>query len=380
MIQTQLGFYSPAAPADEDAQFLTQQLITYLGNKRALLPFIGQGLEQIRAKLQHQQLRVFDVFSGSGIVARYLKQYARTLVVNDVENYATVINRCYLTNATEVDWPALEDWYRYLKAHLTEAHLHSGFITELYAPHDADHIGIGERCFYTPRNARYLDTARQLIDEIPPPIQHFFLAPLLAEASVHANTSGIFKGFYKNSATGKGQFGGNKQDALPRILGPITIKKPLFSRFTSEVVIHQGDANHIAALVDEVDVAYLDPPYNQHPYGSNYFMLNLLVNYTRPTAISNVSGIPDNWYRSAYNQKQYADTAMRDLVDKIKAKYLLISFNSEGFITLENMLKLLADVGKTTVLTTRYNTFKGSRNLNHRDQHVKEYLYLVEKQ
>ena len=32
----------------------------------------------------------------------------------------------------------------------------------------------------------------------------------------------------------------------------------------------------------DLDLAYFDPPYNQHPYGSNYFMLNLLVHYRRP--------------------------------------------------------------------------------------------------
>jgi adenine-specific DNA-methyltransferase len=58
------------------------------------------------------------------------------------------------------------------------------------------------------------------------------------------------------------------------------------------------DANLLVSEVGGFDVAYFDPPYNQHPYGSNYFMLNLLVNYEKPGEISRVSGIPTSWTRA----------------------------------------------------------------------------------
>ena len=56
------------------------------------------------------------------------------------------------------------------------------------------------------------------------------------------------------------------------------------------------------------DLAYFDPPYNQHPYGSNYFMLNLVSSYERPNVekISRVSGIPKDWNRSVFNKKRFA--------------------------------------------------------------------------
>jgi adenine-specific DNA-methyltransferase len=145
------------------------------------------------------------------------------------------------------------------------------------------------------------------------------------------------------------------------------------------VEIHRGDSNIIAGCVDEADIAYLDPPYNQHPYGSNYFMLNLILDYRKPGQVSDVSGIPSDWNRSLYNKRNQALQAFKDLVEKIKAKYLLISFNSEGFILLDEMLAILTKSGKVDVLETKYNTFRGSRNLRNRDIHVKEYLYLVEK-
>jgi adenine-specific DNA-methyltransferase len=128
-----------------------------------------------------------------------------------------------------------------------------------------------------------------------------------------------------------------------------------------------------------MDLAYIDPPYNQHPYGSNYFMLNLIVDYIEPQNVSRISGIPDNWNRSFYNKKAYAYNTFKELIERIKAKFLLISFNSEGFITHNEMINLLKRIGKLEILETKYNVFRGSRNLKNREIHIKEYLYLVEK-
>ena len=50
----------------ENEDFLTKQLITYIGNKRALLGFIGKGIKIVGDKLSKKKLMVFDVFSGSG--------------------------------------------------------------------------------------------------------------------------------------------------------------------------------------------------------------------------------------------------------------------------------------------------------------------------
>lgn len=375
--------------AQENPAFLSEQLITYLGNKRVLLDFIGTGLSIVRTRLGKKKLSCFDVFSGSGIVSRYLKQYSTILYANDLEDYARVINQCYLTNNTQELNTAIDRRVMFLQDRIQKTNFEelsasknlstSFWLRSLYSPQDIHNIQIGERCFYTPRNAVYIQFVRNLIDELPKEEQHFFLAPLLSEASIHANTSGVFKGFYKNTKTGKGQFGGNNKDALSRIMGNIELKKPIFSKFDAETHILQGDANKIIASVPEVDLAYLDPPYNQHPYGSNYFMLNLIVNNKKPTETSLVSGIPTDWNRSTYNKKKEALTSFSELIHNIRAKFLLISFNSEGFISLQAMLELLNSVGHTTVLETNYNAFRASRNLQNRAMHVKEYLYLVEK-
>ena len=363
----------------EDPHYLSQQIITYLGNKRALLPFIGHAVQKVKERLAKRQIDIFEPFTGSGIVARALKQHASRLVVNDLEDYTVPIGQCYLANQAEVSIEELTHWNQALRLLLESPdRLQAGFLTELYAPHDESSIQPGERVFYTPENARRIDTARQFIDTVPHRIRPFLLAPLLAAASVHANTGGVFKGFYKDRVTGIGCYGGRNGDALTRIRAPIRIPLPMLSRFSAKVEIHQGDAADVARVVRDVDLAYLDPPYNQHPYGSNYFMLNLITNYQRPTEISRVSGIPICWKRSNYNRRQHARAAFWDVVTHIRAKYILVSYNAEGFIQVEEMVNMLESLGSLTVFQTQYNTFRACRNLASRPKHVTEYIFLVE--
>ena len=365
---------------------MTEQIITYIGNKRSLLDFITKGIQIVQKRLNKEKLDIFDVFTGSGIVARHCKQFSCSLLVNDLERYAAVTGECYLSNKREINIPVLEDIYNGLLADMENHPLEEGIITKLYSPKNDNNIKKDERVFYTRRNAMYIDTMRNYIQSVPLHYQKYFLAPLIAKASIHANTSGVFKGFHKNKETGLGQFGGSNSDALFRIKGNIVLPFPIFSNFCCNYTVYNGDSNQIVKEAPEVDLAYLDPPYNQHPYGSNYFMLNLILENKYPENISNVSGIPNNWNRSAYNKKQHAFSALSSLVENIKAKFVLISFNSEGFISLNEMKDLLKKTGKVKVLETPYNTFRGCRNLTSltekekRDIHVTEYFYLLEKQ
>ncbi|WP_231365104.1 DNA adenine methylase [Treponema bryantii] len=386
----------------ENPDFLQSQLITYIGNKRALLDFIGTAVGEVQNRLGKSKLTCLDVFAGSGIVSRYLKQFASAITVNDLENYSGIINRCYLSNKSQIDIEQLHVLHENLCKKIdrrlaaleksSSGFKGSGFISELYAPASEEKIEKGERCFYTPYNAAYLDLSRQLIEkEVAPELRDFFIAPLLSEASIHANTAGIFKGFYKNSKTGTGQFGGNGRNALSRIRGKIQLPFPVFSEFECKSRVFSSDANSLVedpALYDKAftrdglfDLAYFDPPYNQHPYGSNYFMLNLIADYKRPDSdnISRVSGIPKDWNRSDYNKKRRVAEVFAELVRNVKARYVLVSFNSEGFISKEEMIELLSSCGKVQVLEADYNAFRGSRNLSGREIHVKEFLFLVEK-
>lgn len=365
----------------EKKEYLTDQIITYLGNKRSLLTFIDSAVKVVLDEIGQDKIDTFDVFAGSGIVSRYLKQYSNNLYTNDLENYCFTINSCYLSNENEIDLKSLKKWFNHIKNKLdNEPLISNGFISKLYAPQDDLNIKQGERVFYTTRNARYLDSARQYLDEVPEPYKTLLLGPLLYEASTKNNTSGVFKGFYKNSKTHVGQYGGDGKNALQRILADIELKLPVLSQNNCNVHVLQGDSNIICRQIPHVDLAYLDPPYNQHPYASNYFMLNLLNDYIEPIEISKVSGIPVGWNQSNYNKKAKALESMRDLCQNINATYILISYNSEGFITFDEMVSMLETLGNVRAFDKEYNVFRGCRNLRDRDIHVKEYLFLLTKE
>lgn len=366
----------------ERKEFLTEQIVTYLGNKRSLLGFIDNAVQLVLRELNQQSIDVFDVFSGSGVVSRFLKQYSRNLYTNDLEDYCYTLNRCYLTNEADVNQRELEEYFTWVVTRLDQEPLmKDGFITRLYSPVDDNDIKANERVFYTRRNAQYIDTARTYIEDLPEPYKTLLLGPLLYEASVKNNTSGVFKGFYKNSHTHIGQFGGDGRNALQRILSDIQLRMPVFSNYNSNIHVLQGDSNIICHEVPRVDLAYIDPPYNQHPYGSNYFMLNLINNYIEPTNISAVSGIPRGWNKSNYNRRTEALRSMNALCRDINARYLLISYNSDGFIPYEEMVRMLENYGVVRVFDRNYNVFRASRNLHERDDiHVTEYLFLLRKE
>jgi len=367
----------PPPPTAEDEAFLRSQLITYIGNKRGLLPFIETGIVHAKQQLGKARIDFLDLFSGSGVVARLARQHADVLHCNDLERYSEVANCCHQANLADIDQPALTAELARVERAVAD-NLAPGFIAELYAPRDDQAIKRGERAFYTRRNAVFLDTFCQVLADTPLELQPFVLSPVLAQASMHANTSGVFKGFYKNNK-GIGQFGGTGRNALARILRDIQVQAPVLSRFACQTQVHRRDANALVRELGPVDVAYFDPPYNQHPYGSNYFMLNLLCDYQRPQAISEVSGIPVDWNRSDYNKARLAEAALFDAVEQVDARFVLISYNSEGFISHERFVSELESVGRVSVMDTRYNTFRGSRNLAGRDIHVTEFLYLVDK-
>ena len=363
----------------ENPDYLSRQLITYIGNKRALLGRIGGAVESVKSRLGKDKLAIFDAFSGSGVVSRFFKAHASLLVSNDIEGYAAVIARCYLSNKSEVDYAAVREMVDEMNDRVDNAPLPTGFIEELYAPKDESRITKEDRVFYTKRNARRLDNYRRLIEDAPAEIKDILLGPLLSEASVHTNTAGIFKGFYKNRSAGVGQFGGVGADALTRIMGEIRLEPPVLSDFECDCIVYQEDANALVGELKDIDLMYVDPPYNQHPYGSNYFMLNLLAQYEKPQNISRVSGIPVDWQRSGYNKRAKSMPLLGRLLKESSAPFILVSFNNEGFISSDNMLSTLNDLGEVEVVKTKYNAFRGSRNFDNRPIHVTELLFLVDR-
>lgn len=362
----------------ENEDFLTCQIITYLGNKRLLLKDIEYEILKISKKLSKEKMVCADIFSGSGIAARLFKRFSSKLYVNDLEKYSAVINSCYLTDKEKFDEAQFDFYYNRLNCE-SEQLLTGGIIYKNYAPQNDENIKEGERVFYTAENAKIIDTLRSNIEKIPPPLKPFFLAPLIYEASVHVNTGGVFKGFYKDSKTGLGKFGGNGGHALTRIKKKICLQKPVFSNFSAPSVIMQDDSNSAIKKIHGADIIYIDPPYNQHPYGSNYFMLNVIAENKLPKEISRVSGIPANWNRSVYNKKAYAFSSFSKLIEDADSKYLIISYSDEGIMNVDEIKRLLKKHGTLEVRCLPYNTYRASRNLQNRNLHLNEYIFVLKK-
>ena len=354
-----------------DADFVLQPMITYIGNKRKLVPWIMDIIQEIGTNLI-----VLDGFAGSGVVSRALMSICSELHSNDIEYYSYILLKCFL------ETPTLEQIGR-IDRHfdtILKFPVYTGYITKLYSPENTDKPLDGERCFYTRENALIIDTWIKYIEGVEPDIKHYLMGPLLIKASINVNTAGVFRGFYKKD--GIGHFGGAGENALERILAPIHIEKPIWSTSACKSICYQSDINELIVTCKDkqFDVIYLDPPYNEHPYGSNYFMLNLIANGQEPIDCSKVSGIPKLWNKSAFNGRNSAYDSMVLLLRNClqKARYVLISYNNEGLITNWSTLfqNLECNVKK---YEKEYDTYHGSRNLNSRNKKVVEIMYLINK-
>ena len=109
-------------------------------------------------------------------------------------------------------------------------------------------------------------------------------------------------------------------------------------------------------------------------------MLNIISNNSLDTDISKISGIPDNWNHSIYNYKKTALNGIKDIIENLDTRYILVSYNNEGFIKFDEMKSMLSMYGNVKSKRIKYNTFRGSRNLRNRNVYTNEYLFLLKKE
>ncbi len=366
-----------SADALTESDFVLQPMITYIGNKRKLVPWIMEIVEEISLG---RKINVLDGFAGSGVVSRALMPFCSQLHSNDLEYYSYILLRCFL------ETPSLEQREKINKCFedmekFCQSPTEVGFISKLYSPKITDAPTADERVFYTRENAMIIDTLLKYISKVDDSIKPYLLGPLIIKASIHVNTAGVFRGFYKKD--GVGHFGGAGENALERILAPIRPEMPLWSTSNCKSTCYNSDINNLIMRFEdkELDLIYLDPPYNEHPYGSNYFMLNLIARGQEPTEYSKVSGIPKMWNKSAFNGRGSAFDTMLDLLRRCltKAKYTLISYNNEGLVTEDDWKIIFEELNcKVTKYEKEYDTYHGSRNLADRNKKVVEIMYLLE--
>ena len=342
-------------------EYVFHQLLPYLGNKRHLLELIDEAV--VATGVRPERATFVDAFAGSGVVARYAKQRGFAVVANDWEPYARVINTAAIACGAR---PALDAQGGYARAIEALNNLEgvNGWVTRTLCPSDDDHADpTRERMFYRRVTGRRIDAIRQEImrwgcsdlDEA------CLLAPLLYQACWLANTSGVFKGFHAG-------WGGANGTALHRILADLELQPLRFLDNGRRHRVLDVDAAELVAHLDgEADVAYLDPPYNQHPYASNYHVLNSLVLWDQPelpppTERGFKAAIRPDWKqrRSAFNARGSALAAFASVMKTLPARHVLISYSTDGMIPLPQLLAESAEHGAVRTFHRSYKRYRTS--------------------
>jgi adenine-specific DNA-methyltransferase len=208
---------------------------------------------------------------------------------------------------------------------------------------------------------------------------------MLYQACYTSNTSGVFKGFHNG-------WGGHTKTALYRILSQFQLNPAIFHDNGQENCVTQMDAATLAQQLREddetVDIAYLDPPYNQHPYGSNYHVLNTITLWDQPPLTEQIEGrnksaIREDWRterRSPYNHRGAATSAYNALLQSLDARYILTSYSTDGTIPLIDLVEACLKRGQTDFVTQQYKRYRvSSQRFSHKPLNV-EFVLIVDTQ
>ncbi len=345
--------------------------MNYIGSKYTLLPF----LEHVFRQVADGSEKVFcDIFAGTGAVGRHFKKLGLQIIANDLQYYAYALNKAYIEINDPPSFAGLRKKhgadiaeYRLLFENPAEEALAfinhlpgvSGFITQNYSP-------AGDRLYYTRENAENADAIRQAIETwrteqvITEPEYFYILCALLEAIDQVANTASVYGAYLKKF----------KASALkPLRLRPLELKNQV-----SGCRVFQRNANELIAEI-ECDVLYLDPPYNHRQYGANYHVLETIAAYDSPQ-LNGVTGMRE-YPRSAYCRKSSAREAMEQLIRQARTKHILISYNDEGVMSLEELQEILSLRGEPKSFQTNYNRFKADNGREYKRDSTIEYVHYV---
>jgi adenine-specific DNA-methyltransferase len=369
------------------SNYLKDQIITYMGNKRKLIDIIEKELEEIKKKENKEKLKIGDGFAGSGIVSRLFKKGEKELYTNDLAGYSKTLNECYLSSINKRELNKVKKYIDEANKKADEGviDMSERWISRHWSPKDEE-IKENERVYYTNKNGKRIDIMRNYIETIPEKYRSFLLGPLLVESSIHNNTNGQFGAYYKDKDGKKGEYGGKTKTDLKRITQEIRIPYPVLDDGKCKVKISQMDVNEWAKGLVDMDVVYYDPPYNKHPYNIYYFLLDVINNWNKEEEVPETNrGQSANREKSLYNSTVYAKKALEELINSTDSKYIILSYNDGGIVPIKEMDELLnkdgKEVKKIGIDHKTYNRLKGLSNYKRTGEYkgVKEYLYVIKK-
>jgi len=341
-------------------------MIKYIGSKRTLVPAI---LEAVRRNSSARS--VIDLFSGTSRVGHALKRAGYRVLSNDHNAYAATLARCYVQADAEdvhADAKLLVREFNTIKGE-------PGYFTETFCVRSR---------FFQPRNGERVDAIREEIAAkgLEPELEAVMLVSLMEAADRVDSTTGLQMAYLKAWA--------------PRASNDLELRVP---DVLARAVHGKGLATSLdafeAATTLEADVAYIDPPYNQHSYLGNYHAWESLVRWDKPEVYGIACKRVDVRQRqSIFNSRPRFAGAMRQLLNAVRAPVLIVSFNNEGYLSREEMESMLGALwGGEARVTTIENDFKryvGAQIgiYNPRGEKVgkvshlnnKEYLYVVSRE
>lgn len=326
------------------------------------------------------------------MVSRFAKTLGFRVVANDWEPYAREINGGYVgCNAPPAFARLTPDGAPDIFAELNRLPPIEGYVARHLSPRDDDAYDPDvDRLFFTRWNGGRIDAIRARIAEweragkIDAAERSYLLAALIYAASYVSNTSGVFKGFHRG-------WGGATGTAHYRILSRIRLVPPATFDNGQKNLVLALDAAELAERLDDLagsaDLVYLDPPYNQHPYGSNYHVLNTIALGDAPPISPSITGRGDkaairrDWRearRSPYNYREEAAGALARLLEQLSARRVLLSYSTDGLIPLDTVLDLTCRHGRVEALTRRYKRYRvSSQRYSYRSHNV-EYILIVD--
>lgn len=332
--------------------------MNYIGSKVKLSSWIKDEITKVVG--QDLKSKIFcDLFAGTGVLGRAFKTEVKQVISNDIEAYSYILNKNYIGNHESLERANL------LMKELNDIPLIDGFIYQNYC------FGSGsERLYFSDENGQKIDAIRMKIQEwknenkITKEEYYFLLASLIESADKVANTASVYGAFLKKL----------KKSALK----PLVIEAAHFDINHNEHCVYQKDANE---LIKEIsgDILYLDPPYNTRQYGANYHLLNTIALYDNFIP-KGKTGLRE-YNRSKYCLKNEVAIEFEELIKNAKFKYIFLSYNNEGLMTVEQIQDIMERYGKYSVVYKDYQRFKADKteNREHKAASTLEYLHILEK-
>lgn len=308
------------------------RLIKYIGSKRRLVGALGELCRLSGAKT------ALDLFCGTTRVAQEFKRQGLSVTAVDSARYAEVLAQCYIaTDADEIDRRDLDD----ALAQLSAIRGVDGYFTETFCQQSR---------FFQPHNGRRIDAIRQSIEDdyTGSPLYPVLLTSLMEAADRVDSTTGVQMAYVKQWA--------------PRSFNDLELRVPELLPGAGQAL--RGDAMDLAARIGPFDLAYLDPPYNQHRYFSNYHIWETLIAWDAPehygVACKRID-VRDDSTKSVFNAKREMPAALRRCVSDLDARIVVLSYNNESWIELESLREACSVHGEVAVLGFDSQRYVGAR-------------------